>query len=265
MQKIQSILLILTLSLMAGCAGTHMSPPAAPVPAPQVAENRDVVADPDADVPEDAAAAEAGDPYEAMNRHFYNMNQRMDRNLLRPVAEAYIGYVPSPVRTGVHNLLTLANLPVVFANDVLQARPNAAGQTLTRLVVNVVFGLGVCDAASDFGIPSHGNDFGRTLGVWGWRDPPYLMLPLLGPTSPRDVIGFAGTIALDPAIIVQYPYFAWVLTGRKAAEVVDTRAGLLPFLDKMKAQSMDPYATMRSIYMQHRRQQIRDAGGDSKP
>ncbi len=221
----------------------------------------------DAEAAEDdnGQRAVSRDPYEAANRHFFRMNLRMDRNVLRPVASAYAAAVPLPLRKGIHNLLKLAKLPVVFANDVLQARPVAAGETLSRLVVNCVFGFGVVDAARDFGIPAHGNDFGRTLGVWGWRDPSYLMLPLLGPTSSRDVIGFAGTLALDPAIILQYPGFYWVLGGRVVAGVIDRRASLLPALEKLNATALDPYATMRSLYLQHRRQQIRDAVSRGSP
>ncbi|MGB8602316.1 MAG: VacJ family lipoprotein [Rhizomicrobium sp.] len=199
------------------------------------------------------------DPYEDLNRHFFAMNRRMDRTFLRPIAETYVELVPERLRAGLHTLLTTANLPVVFANDMLQARPSAAGETVERLVVNVALGLGVYDTASAFGIAEHDNDFGRTLGVWGWNGEPYLMLPLIGPSNPRDVIGFAGDIVLDPAIYLQYKYFVWSLIGRQGLGLVDMRARNLSTVDAIERSSLDYYATTRSLYRQYRQNQVEQA------
>jgi phospholipid-binding lipoprotein MlaA len=202
------------------------------------------------------------DPYEKFNRNVFDMNLQMDRTVLRPLAETYVEVVPEDGRDGVHNLLTLANLPVVFANDVLQARPKAAGQTLARMAVNAVCGLGVHDAASHMGMPGHDNDFGLTLAAWGWKDGPYLMLPMIGPSSPRDAAGFAGDIALDPAIWLQYKQYVWWLAGRKAMTILDMRAANLELLDDVERNSMDFYSASRSMYTQHRKA---ETGGDEPP
>lgn len=202
------------------------------------------------------------DPYESVNRRLFVMNRRMDRNILRPVAAAYVETVPGWMRSGLHNLLNTANLPVVFANDVLQARPAAAGETLGRLSVNVVLGLGVYDVARRMDLSGHDNDFGRTLGVWGWSGEPYLMLPLVGPSNPRDAVGFVGDIALDPAIYLQYKYYLWSLVGRKALGLIDLRASMLTTADDLERSSLDYYAATRSLARQYRQHQIEQAGGN---
>lgn len=254
-------MVFLLVTMLCGCASSHpevSSDKLTPVNPTEINTENQSMPEPDgADaVPSDAPQK---DTFEDLNRHFFKMNRHMDRNVIRPVAQTYAEYVPGAIRTGVHNLLKLANMPVIFANDVLQARFEDAGESLTRTVTNAVFGLGVYDAAGAFGIPGHSNDFGRTLGVWGWTQPSYLMLPVLGPTSSRDVVGFAGNLAMDPAIVLQYPYFLWVLAGRKAIELLDTRARLIPAIETLERQSVDPYATVRSLYLQHRKAQINDA------
>lgn len=192
------------------------------------------------------------DPYERTNRQVFAMNRRMDRNILKPIAEAYVATIPEPIRIGMHNLLSLADQPKVFANDLLQADPKAAGNTLLRLIVNATLGVGVCDSASPLGLADHDNDFGKTLAVWGWENAPYLMVPLIGPSNPRDGIGFIGDITLDPAIWLQYKQYVWWLGGRKALEIVDFRANNLAALDDIERTSVDFYAATRSLYLQHR-------------
>lgn len=237
------LLIFLTGGSLAGCVST----PQSEIPAvPDTVANADDLAD----------TLNSSDPFEDMNRHFFAMNRRMDRHILRPLAENYVDLVPARLRDGLHRLLTNADLPVVFANDVLQARPGAAGETLGRLVVNVVLGLGVYDTAGELGIPEHDNDFGRTLGVWGWDGEPYLMLPFIGPSNPRDVIGFAGDIALDPAIYLRYKYFVWSLVGRQGVGLLDMRAHNLGTVDAIERTSLDYYATTRSLYRQYRQNQV---------
>jgi phospholipid-binding lipoprotein MlaA len=192
------------------------------------------------------------DPYERTNRQVFAMNRRMDRNILKPIAETYVAAIPQPLRIGMHNLLSLADQPKVFANDLLQAGPEAAGKTLLRLIVNATLGVGVCDAASPLGLADHDNDFGKTLAVWGWGDAPYLMVPLIGPSNPRDALGFVGDIVLDPAIWLQYKQYVWWLGGREALEIVDLRANNLTALDDIERTSVDFYAATRSFYRQHR-------------
>jgi phospholipid-binding lipoprotein MlaA len=197
------------------------------------------------------------DPYESTNRELFTLNQRFDSQVLHPVAAAYNDTVPGPVRSGLHNVLTTANLPVVFANDLLQARLADAGETLTRFSVNATFGIaGLNDTASDWGMADHGNDFGQTLAAWGWRQPPYLVVPMIGPSNPRDAIGVAGDIALDPSFIVQYKNYVWWVTARKALTILDFRSRTLELTDEVERNSIDYYAAMRSLYVQHRNSEI---------
>jgi phospholipid-binding lipoprotein MlaA len=200
-----------------------------------------------------AAPDTPDDPYEASNRQFFAMNQRMDRNLLRPVAEGYVAVVPAGGRAALHNLLAETHQPVVFANDLLQARPKAAGQALVRFTVNAILGFGgLADPASHLGIAEPSADFGQTLAVWGWRDAPYLMLPLIGPSNPRDALGTLGDIALDPSLYLQYKNYVWWMAGRKALTILDVRANNLEMLDDIERSSIDYYSATRSLYRQHR-------------
>lgn len=198
----------------------------------------------------------AYDPYEAANRQAFVMNQRVDRSVLRPLAESYVVAVPEAWRGALHNLLTTANQPVVFANTLLQGRPRAAGETMLRFSVNVGLGFaGMDDIASRLRLPEHRADFGQTLAVWGWSDRPYLMLPLIGPCNPRDAVGYAGDIALDPGFIIQYKHYLWWIGVRKGLDILDARAGALQNLDDIERASIDYYAAVRSFYRQHRASQ----------
>jgi phospholipid-binding lipoprotein MlaA len=202
------------------------------------------------------------DPYESFNRQTFAMNRRMDRTILRPAAEFYVDAVPAGARRAMHNLLTTANMPVVFANDILQGDPREAGRTLARLTANIVFGpAGLRNAAGEVGLPDHSTDFGTTLAVWGWGDTPYLMVPLVGPCNPRDVLGYAGDIALDPGFSIQYKQYVWWITARKTLTIVDARSRNLEALDDIERASLDYYSTVRSLYRQHRAGQT----GDGEP
>jgi phospholipid-binding lipoprotein MlaA len=164
----------------------------------------------------------------------------------------------------VHNVLANLNTPVVLANDMLEGNPRRAGDTLMRGLINTTIGLvGIFDVATAMGYPAHSADFGITLAVWGMPAGPYLYLPVLGPSSPRDVLGFGGDYALDPFTWFGKGYamqdFGFARTGLSA---VDTRARFLSDLDKIKSQALDPYATLRSLYRQHRESQIRAARKD---
>jgi phospholipid-binding lipoprotein MlaA len=193
------------------------------------------------------------DPYETANRRTFEMNVRMDRSVLRPIAEHYAEGVPAGVRRALHALLTTANQPVVFANDILQGNPHEAGRTLARFTANLVFGpAGLRDAAGEAGIPDHTTDFGTTLAVWGWGDTPYLMLPLIGPCNPRDAVGYIGDIALDPGFSIQYKQYVWWIAARKTLTIVDARSQSLATLDDIERASLDYYSTVRSLYRQHR-------------
>lgn len=201
------------------------------------------------------ARSDVHDPLEPMNRAVFAFNQVVDGLVLEPAAELYGLVTPKPVRTAVRNLLDTLAAPVVFANDLLQGERERAGITLGRFMVNVTLGLcGLYDMAAEFGLQQHSEDFGQTLAVWGVGEGPYLVLPLLGPSNPRDFLGqLVDSFLFDPAA-----YFlpAGAQTARMATEAVVTRYELDPVLDAMERSSLDFYAAIRSNYTQRRRAEI---------
>ncbi len=212
-----------------------------------------------------AGCAGSPDPYESTNREIYAFNQRLDRAVAKPVAKFYVSTVPRPVRTGIHNALTNLNAPVVFANELMQARLSDAAGTAGGLVINTTLGLGgFVDVASRFGIVRHDSDFGITLGTWGLPEGPYLMLPLIGPAPPRDLTGKLADILLDPMFYVSYNGKVYADVGVGALNIVDWRAENLGTLESIERTSIDPYAATRSLYLQYRKAQVQgDAATDT--
>jgi phospholipid-binding lipoprotein MlaA len=197
------------------------------------------------------------DPYESFNRKVFSLNESLDKHLMRPVAVFYTRAVPEPARAGLHNALTNLNLPVTFANDVLQGEAHRAVDTVGRFIVNSTIGIGgLVDVAQKTGIPEHSADFGETLGVWGVGEGPFLVLPALGPSNPRDAVGYAADIALDPVTWVTFRSSTFFKLGRGVAAIVDERAQVLGTLDELERTSLDLYATERSLYRQHREAEI---------
>ena len=204
------------------------------------------------------------DPAEPFNRAMYDVHQAIDTAVLRPVAVAYRAVVPPPVRTGVSNVLSNLRSPVILMNDALQGETERFGITLGRFMINSTLGVGgIFDMASRFGLVPHTEDFGQTFAVAGVEEGPYLFIPILGPSNPRDLLGFAAGIAADP--------FTWLTFGnrdlldalnyaRAGATVVSTRESLLDTLDDVQRTSLDPYATLRSAYRQQRAREIANTG-----
>lgn len=209
---------------------------------------------------------ETNDPIEPTNRVFYAVNNGIDTVLLRPAAQAYVWLLPATVRSHTHNVLTNLGNPVQLFNDVLEARPRRAGDSLMRLLVNTTIGVGgVFDVATDWGWPAHDSDGGMTLALWGVSDGPYLFLPILGPSNPRDGTGFGLDYAMDPTSWIGRGTTVDVLKYSKTAlSAIDARANVLDALDKITDQALDPYATIRSLYRQHRQAQIDDARDDHR-
>jgi phospholipid-binding lipoprotein MlaA len=209
---------------------------------------------------------QTNDPIEPANRVFYAINDGLDTVILRPLAVAYTYAVPEVVRNHTHNVLSNLSTPVALFDDILQARPRRAGDSFMRLLVNSTVGVaGVFDVATGWGWPEHDTDAGMSLALWGLPNGPYLFLPLLGPSSPRDAAGVAGDVVMDPLTWVGRGDVVWGLSwSHYALDAIDTRAGLLDTLDKIKAQALDPYATIRSLYQQHRQSQIDEARSDNR-
>jgi len=209
---------------------------------------------------------QTNDPIEPTNRFFYKVNTTIDTYTLKPVAKGYRYVVPAPVRSGIRHALANLSSPVLLANDVMQAKPRRAGDTFMRFVINSSVGvLGIFDVASGWGYPAHDSDFGVTLAMWGLPEGPFLFLPVLGPSNPRDLTGFAADIGLDPFTYVPHGYglltLNWARTGLGA---IDQREQVLDDLDKIQRNALDPYATFRSLYRQHRQSQIEDTENDNR-
>lgn len=209
---------------------------------------------------------DTNDPIEPANRVFYAVNNGIDTYLLKPVAQGYKAVLPDTVRSHIHNFLTNFGNPVLLASDVLQARPARAGDTLMRLLINTTIGVGgIFDVATDWGWPSHEGDAGMTLALWGIPDGPYLFLPVLGPSSPRSAVGFGLDYAASPTSWIGLgPALQTASYAKTGVSAVDSRARVLDDLDKILAQALDPYATIRSLYRQHRQSQIDEAREDRR-
>ena len=199
---------------------------------------------------------EANDPMEPLNRGILEVNLMLDKALLKPVAFGYKEAVPYPVQTMIGNFMRNLRAPVVFVNDLLQGETERAGDTLARFLMNSGLGMfGVLDIASEFGVPRHDEDFGQTAAVWGIEEGPYLMLPLLGPSSLRDAAGKVVDFFFDPLTYVSYGTFGY---PRFIAQIVHVRARRYDEINRMEKTSLDFYATVRSLYRQKRADEIRN-------
>jgi phospholipid-binding lipoprotein MlaA len=208
---------------------------------------------------------ETNDPLEPTNRVFYAINDGIDVVVLRPLALAYRHVVPAVVRDHAHNVLANLGEPVALGNDMLQGKPRRAGDTLMRFVVNSTVGVaGVFDVATGWGWPDHDSDGGITFAVWGAPAGPFLYLPILGPSNPRDAAGFGFDFLLDPLTWIGGTPARDVGYGRLGVGALDARERVLDQLDRVKAEALDPYATIRSLARQHRQSQIDNARDDTR-
>jgi len=202
---------------------------------------------------------EINDPLESMNRAIFSFNEVIMDGIFRPVATTYNEQVPAGTRLGVSNFLDNLSAPVTLANDLLQFEFKRAGETFVRFFVNSTIGIfGFADVAAETGLPDHDEDFGQTLGVWGMGEGMYLVLPIFGPSSPRDAIG---KMVVDPYFD---PFGAWVSNterdnlsyARTGMSGVDEYAGVVDELDQIRKTSIDYYAAIRSLYRQKRKAEI---------
>ena len=217
-------------------------------------------ATPPTDPEERAEWEQINDPLEPMNRGIFDFNMALDRNIMKPVAIAYRDYIPAELRLMMHNVLANLNSPLIFASDLLQGEGKRAATTFARAVVNTTLGVGgLSDVAAELDLPRHEEDAGQTFAVWGVRDGPYLMLPLLGPSNPRDTAGLAVEFVSDPlSIYLKNIDMAYMGVVRGGFSAVDTRVEFIDSLDAIERTSLDFYSTIRSVSRQYRAEQIRN-------
>lgn len=196
------------------------------------------------------------DPLEGYNRGMYQFNDAVDRAVVKPVAKGYKAVVPAPVDQGVTNFFNNLADVTSAANNLLQFKLSRFGSDVGRVAMNSTVGvLGVFDVASNMGLPSYKEDLGQTFGYWGDVDSPYLVLPLLGPSTLRDSIGTVGDAVTSPLVSVRKNQVYWGLLGLR---VVDTRADVLAAGELLEGAAVDPYIFVRDAYLQQRRNRIFD-------
>lgn len=216
----QKVLIVLSVALLTACATT--------APPPEERHPRD--------------------PWEPYNRNMYAFNRSVDKAVFRPVARGYKAITPDPVETGISNVFeNLMGVPNML-NLLLQGRPTDTVKMGMRFVMNTVFGLGgIFDVATRSGVPQFDEDFGQTLGVWGWEDSRYFMLPFLGPSTVRD------SAARIPD---RYPNLPWRrLTDARwyivGLDIIQLRASLLPREEQLES-AFDEYLFVRDAWLQNR-------------
>jgi phospholipid-binding lipoprotein MlaA len=196
-----------------------------------------------------------GDPHEALNRKIYNFNDTIDKNLMEPVAKQYAKYTPHPVRESVTHFFDNAGYLNVIANDLLQGKVKQTGQDTGRFLVNSTVGVGgLFDPATSMGLKQHEEDLGQTFGKWGAGEGAYLMLPLMGPSSYRDVGSPVMDMLLNPMT-----YLASVVTiPTGVLSAINTRANLLDATRIRDQAALDPYSFVREAWRQQREYDIYD-------
>ena len=198
---------------------------------------------------------ETFDPLESINRPIFTFNRTLDRFLLRPITKGYDTVAPRPLKFAVTNFFSNLRQPIFVANHLLQGKPGGAARQTGRFAINTVLGLGgIIDAARDANLPVEKEDFGQTLAVWGIGGGPFLMLPLLGPSNPRDGIGLLADLQID--LLYQHNNSS-VRDKLLILRVIDTRRQFLS-ADKAINEAADPYIFVREAYLQNRRFAIYD-------
>lgn len=202
-----------------------------------------------------AAAVMPGtyDPWEKYNRRMHRFNNAVDRRVAKPLARGYVRAVPRPMRLGVSNFFNNLSQPLTMVNSLLQGKPRQAGQSLGRFLLNSTFGIaGIFDPATRADLPQKSEDFGQTLGVWGWKRSRYFELPLFGPRTVRDVFGMGGDAPLSPLRGIEADRVRVPLQG---LQLVDVRAQLLS-TDSLREGAEDDYTLVRDAWSQRRDYQI---------
>ena len=214
---------------------------------------------------------EVKDCFETVNRGIFAFNQAIDGLIFEPLAKGYL-HLPSPIRTGTSNFVGNLSTLLTIPNNVLQGDFNLAGKNTLRFVVNTTIGVvGIFDPASVIGLNSYEKeDFGQTLGSWGVGEGCYVVLPVLGPSTARDAIGSLGnymggdawynvTVRNDTHYFSDFDYYA-----SKGAGGVDFRAKNFDDINNLEENSVDFYASVKSLYLQDRRKRIQNSSGSTQ-
>ncbi|MGP1255196.1 MAG: MlaA family lipoprotein [Kiloniellales bacterium] len=206
----------------------------------------------------------AGDPLEVFNRFMFAINDTLDLFILKPVAVTYRRWAPELMQEVVSNFVTHLGEPVTFANALFQGDWEHAETTGSRFLINSAIGFGMFDPATGMGLRQRDEDFGQTLAVHGVPSGPYLVLPLLGPSTVRDAAGRGVDFFLDPfSYLARTTDRTELSVGRTAAEAISFRAENIDTLDEVRRDSIDYYSRIRSLWRQQRERQIRnDVGGE---
>jgi len=207
------------------------------------------------------------DPWEPLNRRTFWLNEQIDRFALEPLAIGWDFVLPDRVQISLRGVYDHLRLPVIAANDALQLKPVAVAEDIGRFAINTLWGLmGIWDAAAMVGLEANDEDFGQTLGYWGVPPGPYLVLPLFGPSSPRDTLGLGGDAGIG--------YGAWFAAGipifatasMTVVDVVNRRSLLLDEIRAEREAAFDWYVFVRNAYLQNRERRVQDLleedGGD---
>jgi phospholipid-binding lipoprotein MlaA len=200
------------------------------------------------------------DPWERMNRGTFRFNEGADRWVVEPIAKGIDFVLPDPVERSIRKFFDNSMIPIHFGNALLQFKPVSAVEDLARFVINTTIGVaGFFDPATDFGLEAHREDFGQTLGFWGVPPGPYLVLPLLGPSNPRDTVG----LIADSASLV-YPWFVplYVSSAIGVGRQLNLRSLALDEIAAERKAALDYYVAVRNAYMSYRENQIRDREED---
>tara|TARA_B100001057_G_scaffold407129_1_gene420854 strand:- start:53 stop:883 length:831 start_codon:yes stop_codon:yes gene_type:complete len=211
----------------------------------------------DVSIGNNLGAPSINDPFETINRVTFSFNSMFDKTFVRPTALVYRGVVPEFMRNRITYSLNNLSMPVTAVNNLLQGELRKAGVASSRFVINSTLGiLGLFDPASSFGLKADNEDFGQTLAVWGIPSGPYIVLPFLGPSSPRDFTGLLSTSLLDPMYQVGNSSNQTAFRSyRMGVGVVDFRSQNIEIFDDLQNNSLDYYAAVRSFYNQSRESQ----------
>ena len=206
------------------------------------------------------STADPRDPFERYNRAMFSFNKTVDDKVLKPVATGYVKVIPEFIRTAIGNFFSNIGDVWTAVNNYLQGKPREGTSDVARVVLNSTFGIvGLMDVATPVGLTRHDEDFGQTLGVWGVKSGPYLILPIFGASTVRDGLARPVDLYADPINLIDP---VRVENSARALRLVDDRAGLLESTHMMEDAALDPYLFVRDAYLQRRESRVRDGKSD---